>query len=118
MKKLLILIVFAAVFLHFYPQEELTNWYEDKKDEVIAIFDESTDTRVRLKPTKIYQDLTTDFKQFKTHEQAFVKEITQSREKLLTFYREYCETRKASAHLHASNQELVCQSIARYQSLM
>ena len=47
MKNLLILIVAAALFLHFYPQPELEDWFSEKKVTAIAIFAKATDTQVR-----------------------------------------------------------------------
>ena len=42
MKNILILIVAAAVFLHFYPQPEVTKFYEDKKNMLLDSFAEFT----------------------------------------------------------------------------
>lgn len=117
MKKLLILIVFAAVFLHFYPQEELTLWYEKHKNELLNTFAESTDTKVRLKAEKIYQDLTPKLKQFKQQEKEYLQTITSDRQTLSAFYDEFCQQKKQSAKLHANNQTLVCNTIRKYSSL-
>ena len=56
-EKYIILIVAAALFLHFYPQPELEAWFEEQKTEVLKVFSDATDTKVRLKSDKIYQDL-------------------------------------------------------------
>lgn len=118
MKKLLILIVFAAVYLHFYPQKELTLWYNEQKSQLLEAFSQATDTKVRLKADKIYQDLKPKFVHFKTQEQKYLKSITQDRQSLLNFYNEFCVEAKPNAKLHANNQKLVCKTITKYQSLM
>lgn len=118
MKKLLILIVFTAVFLHFYPQEKLTLWYEKNKSIFVDIFTQSTDTKIRLKADKIYQDLKPKFKQFKRQEQNYLKDITSSRATLLKFNTEFCKQNKSNPNLHIKNQKLICEGIQKYSSLL
>lgn len=118
MKKLLILIVFTAVFLHFYPQENLNAWYNEQKAWLIDKFSSATDTKVRLNTSKIFQDLKPKFQQFKPNEQKFLQEITSNREALMSFYEQHCKKKKASAHLHSTNQKITCKTISNYQSLM
>jgi hypothetical protein len=117
MKNLLILIVFAAVYLHFYPQPELNAWYEEKKALVLTKFSEATDTKVRLKADKIFTDLKDDFKSFSTEEVAFVQEITSSREKVEAFYHSHCEQKNYDGHLRSANLKKVCDKITQYRSL-
>lgn len=117
MKNLLILIVAIAIFLHFYPQPELTAWYEEQKTKVLAMFSDATDTHVRLNPHKIYQDVEASFGQFSGEEQKFVKELTETRENVKEFFSNYCEQKKNHARLHHTNQKIVCDKIAPYQSL-
>ncbi|MFD2165588.1 hypothetical protein ACFSJY_04865 [Thalassotalea euphylliae] len=117
MKNLLILIVFAAVFLHFYPQPELTEWYEEQKDNVLEAFSDATDTKVRLKSDRIYKDLEPKFNQFRPSEQKHLQDITASRPAVKKYYREYCETKKRDQKLARVNQELVCKTISKYTNL-
>ncbi len=117
MKNLLILIVAAAVFLHFYPQPELKSWFNEQKTNVLSEFSEATDTNVRLNPTKIYRDLESSFDQFNGEEIKFVKELTSSRENVKTFYSDYCQNKKSTPKLHRTNQTLVCKTITPYQAL-
>lgn len=117
MKNLLILIVAVALFLHFYPQKELQDFYEQGKQKVLETFSEATDTRVRLDPKKISRDLEVHFNQFKESERHFINELTQSRKNVVEFYRNYCQSSKRSAELHITNQKLVCDAITPYQSL-
>lgn len=118
MKKLLVLIVFTAVFLHFYPQEELTLWYEKHKNELLNSVNQSTDTKIRLKAGKIYQDLEPKFNQFKPKELEYLKAITSDRATLLEFNTAFCENNEPNANLHIKNQKLVCAGIRKYQSLL
>lgn len=116
MKKLFILIVFIAVFLHFYPQEALTLWYNDHKNQLQESFDQLTSTKVRIKSQKVYQDIEPKLNQFKPQEKKFLLEITSNRKDLLSFHRQFCESNKASAKLHSKNQALVCKTIQKYRS--
>ena len=116
MKKLFILIVFIAVFLHFYPQETLTAWYQNQKNTAQETFGSLTGTKIRIKTQKIYQDIEPKINQFKPLEKKFLIKITSNREALLSFHHEFCENKKNSAQLHAQNQLLVCNSIQKYRS--
>ncbi|MGB1198050.1 MAG: hypothetical protein ACPG46_03320 [Thalassotalea sp.] len=118
MKNLLILIVAAAIFLHFYPQPKLQTWFEEQKAFVLGGFSDATDTKVRLKSSKIYADLEPHFKQFSTKEQQFVKELTAERKPVVAFFKEFCNNKspKRTPKLHFANQKLVCEKIANYQS--
>ncbi|GLX78224.1 hypothetical protein tinsulaeT_15640 [Thalassotalea insulae] len=118
MKNLLILIVVIALFLHFYPQPEVTDWYEQQKSALLEAFSDATDTKVRLNPAKIYRDLEAKFEQFNEDEQGFIKEITSSREQIKDFFNKYCNSKKNhSPVLHHTNQKVVCDAISPYQSL-
>jgi len=114
MKNILILIVAAAIFLHFYPQPELESWFNEQKETALATFSDATDTKVRLKSDKIYQDLEPKLAQFNEEEKKFLKEITASRESVKAFYYQYCEKDKFSPKFHRTNQKLVCETIYKY----
>ena len=118
MKKLLILIVFSAVFLHFYPQPALERWYMVKKTTMLNIFSEATDTRVSLKADKIYKDLTPRLDQFNANEQQYLKEITMDKNSVKVFFIQYCQEKKHNSKFHVSNQKIVCAAINNYQSLL
>jgi nitrogen fixation/metabolism regulation signal transduction histidine kinase len=117
MKNLLILIVFIAVFLHFYPQPKLNNWFEEQKATVLDKFSKATDTKVRLKSDKIFTDLKDEFKSFSEEEVAFVKDITSSREKVEDFFGKYCKNKGFNGNLRTAHLKTVCAKIERYQSL-
>ena len=118
MKNLLILIVAAAIFLHFYPQPKLESWFEEQKAFVLGGFSDATDTKVRLKSDKIYQDLSNHFAQFNAQEQTYVAEITRSRKQVKSFYQSHCLDKKRTTKLHRDNLIKVCQTISEYSSLL
>ena len=118
MKKLLILIVAGALYFHFYPNEKLNTWLDEQKTMILGYFSDATDTKVRLKADKIYQDLSRDFAQFTGKEKAYVAEITSSRQSVKSFYNEYCNTKKQTPKLHRENLAKVCQVISQYSALL
>jgi hypothetical protein len=121
MKNLLILIVAAAVYLHFYPNEEVTQYYNDSKIillDSISEFTELTDTKVRLKADKIYLDLESKLAGFSEQEVAHLKEITSSRENVKSFYFTICKTEKRDYIFHITNEKKICATISRYSSML
>jgi hypothetical protein len=117
MKNLLILIVAIAIYLHFYPQPELESWFEEQKTMVLSEFSSATDTKVRLNPDKIYKDLQPHFDQLNKDEQAFVRDVTKSRDGVKEFFKNNCQEKRPTPKLHQTNQQLLCNKISAYQSL-
>jgi uncharacterized protein YpmS len=118
MKNLLILIVAIALFLHFYPQPEVTKFYNEQKEALQDGFSEFSDTRVRLKVDKIFTDLQSELARFSAEEVAYLKEITSSRAKVKEFYQSYCKEKIASMTFHPVNQMSVCQTISQYENML
>jgi hypothetical protein len=118
MKRLLILIVATALYFHYYPNENITRWIFEQKQVVLGYFSEATDTKIRLKSDKIYQDLSRDFSHFSSKEIAYVTEITSSREKVKKFNEQYCRSKKQTPKLHRDNLAKVCQAISKYSNLL
>ncbi len=118
MKKLLILIVASALYFHFYPNEKLNNWLLEQKSVVLSYFSDATDTKIRLKSDKIYQDLSNHFAQFNAQEQTYVAEITRSRKQVKSFYQSHCLDKKRTTKLQRDNLIKVCQTISEYSSLL
>jgi hypothetical protein len=118
MKNLLILIVAVALFLHFYPQPEVDEWFSEQKNVISNAFSEATDTKVRLKADKIYTDLKSQLVNFSLEEQQFLKEITSDRKSVKAFFTDFCNAKQQSPHLHRDNQAKVCKTIAQYSSLL
>ncbi len=116
MKNLLILIVAAAVFLHFYPQPELETWYQEQKESILTGFNNATDTKVKLSVKKVYSDLERKFDHFTTEEITYATELTSERDKVITFYKEHCDKPKPDYNFQTANQKMVCKVIGRYRS--
>ncbi|MEI6893586.1 MAG: hypothetical protein V5789_02935 [Colwellia sp.] len=118
MKNLLFLIVAGALYLHFYPNEKVTKFYNDSKQAALASFKEFSDTKVRLKPDKIYQDLEGNLDHFSEEEVKHLKEITASRENVKVFYQTICKTVKRDIVFHITNEKKVCSTINHYTNLL
>lgn len=116
MKKLLILIVAAAVYLHFYPQPELEAWYNDKKNSILTSFNEATDTRVKLSVKKVYSDLEPSFNRFSPEEITYAKELTSDTKKVISFYKTHCDKPEPDFNFQVANQKTVCKVIGKYRS--
>ena len=118
MKKLLILILAAALYLHFYPNEALTNFYHKQKQFLVDGFSQFGDTKVRLKANKIYQDLENDLPSFSEKEVKRLKEITASRDNVKAFHVTFCKTTQRDVDFHINNQKKVCATINRYANML
>ncbi len=114
MKKLLILIVAGALYFHFYPNEKLNSWLLEQKSVVLSHFSDATDTQVRLSPAKVYKDISRDFAQFNSKEQAYIAELTEKRETVISFYQQHCINKKHTSKLHRDNLIIVCKTISNY----
>ena len=117
MKHLLILIVAAALYLHFYPNKEVTQFYNEKKQVLLDEFTEFSDTKVRLKADKIYQDLEPKLASFSSEEVERLKVITSSRAVVKEYYFTICKTEQRDIIFHIKNEEKVCATISRYRGL-
>jgi len=118
MKHLLFLIVAASVYLHFYPNAEVTKFYNDKKLAVLIWFADFSDTKVRLKADKIYTDLEHKIDHFSDKEVEHLKVLTSSRNNVKTFYFTICKTEKRDIVFRLSNEKEVCSVINRYTSML
>ncbi|MBL0710001.1 MAG: hypothetical protein JJV99_03125 [Colwellia sp.] len=118
MKNILILIVAIALFLHFYPQSEVTQFYNKQKEALLEGFSEFSDTKVRLKADKVFIDLESKLDSFSTEEVEYLKEITSSRSNVKTFYQNYCKEQIVNAIFHPVNQANVCQTISKYENML
>ena len=118
MKHLLFLIVAASVYLHFYPNAEVTKFYNDKKLAVLIWFADFSDTKVRLKADKIYTDLEHKIDHFSDKEVEHLKVLTSSRNNVKTFYFTICKTEKRDIVFRISNEKMVCGTIGHYSNLL
>ena len=118
MKNLLFLLAAAAIYLHFYPNEEVTNFYNEKKSFLVAKFTELSSTQIRLKADKIYHDLENELGNFSDKEVERLKTISSSRENVSEFYFTYCKTERRDIVFHINNEKRVCSVISKYTSLL
>ncbi len=114
MKNLLILIVCAAVYLHFFPEPELQAWIDDKIASAKSGFNSATDTNAKLSTKKVRKDL----KQFEEHfledEIEYIDELTSDRKTLISFYYAQCSPYKRDFKFQSKNQEKVCRVTGKY----
>lgn len=118
MKNILILIVAAAVFLHFYPQPEVTKFYNESKERILDFFPDYGDSSVRLKSEKIFVDLQSELSSFSAGEIESLKKITSSRSSVKSFYEGFCNNKKRSVIFHPKNQTKICQTISHYENML
>jgi hypothetical protein len=118
MKNILILIVAAAVFLHFYPQPEVTKFYDETKQSMLNGFAEFSDTSVSLKADKIFIDLKPQLNAFSDEEITSLKEMTSSRDNVKDFYHNHCQKKTRSAIFHPANQAKICKTISNYRKFL
>lgn len=118
MKNLLILIVATALYFHFYPNEEVNHFYLEQKQAVLDMFSEFSDTKVRLKSDKIYEDLVNQLGNFSDVEVEHLKDISSSREKVRSFYFSICKTEKRDITFHITNERKVCDTIGHYVHML
>ena len=118
MKKLLILIVAFALFLHFYPQPELEEWYGKKKDSALEGFSDVFDTQARISPNRILIDLRHDMKYFTPKERAKLEDIATSGRSIKDFYDESCIAKKRQFVFRPDTLRKVCKTISNYIRLL
>ena len=118
MKKLLILIVVIALFLHFYPQPKLESWYNEQKNSALETFSDATDTKVRIKIDVIITDLKPHLGSFNSKELNYLNEITKSRHTVKAFYTTTCIEKKRYKKLQVMNKNKICKVISKYASLL
>lgn len=118
MKNLLFLLAAAAIYFHFYPNEILNIYYDEKKAYLINKFNKLSNTKIQLKSSKIYEDLEGKLDRFSDSEVIHLKDISSSREKVKDFYLSICKTEKRDVVFHIVNEKKVCSTIAKYESLL
>lgn len=116
MKKLLILIVGFAIFLHFYPQPELEDWVDEQAESLFDGYGDVFDTKAQLNVDKVWTDLQSQLHSFTAKEKLLLREITLKRHATKVFYRDYCVARKREHTFQEDNQKRVCLTIHKYRS--
>ncbi|MDN3652446.1 hypothetical protein QWY77_06675 [Thalassotalea ponticola] len=116
-KKLLVIIVAAAVYLHFYPNAHLTEWYNQQISKTKETFNSVAQTKAQVAPSKVLQVLQPEFKEYSKREIAYVESITESRDKLGNFYHQYCPNLKTNTQLRREFLKQVCDTVDKYRIL-
>ncbi|WP_068544480.1 hypothetical protein [Thalassotalea crassostreae] len=115
LKNIIIIIVAIAVYLHFFPNEQLNEWFEESATKADEKFMDIVDTKARVAPSKIYTSLHKEMKKFSKQEVAYLKEITESREVLKGFYTSSCEEGQENRRLRREHLKMVCDKIDQYR---
>lgn len=119
MKNLLILIVAIAVFLHFYPQPEVENFYNEQKESLMTIFSEATETSAGLNLQTVTKDIEAQFPSFRKSERKHALSIPESKKTVKTYYYTHCvDSPKRDKKLHVDNQVKICRVLKRYTRFM
>jgi hypothetical protein len=117
MKNLLILIVGASLYFHFYPNEKVTQYYESQVQYLQSFFSEMGNTKLQLKADKIYTDLENELDSFSDKEVERLKVITSHRTVVKEFYQSICKKNQRDIVFHITNEKKVCTTIGRYKNL-
>lgn len=118
MKKLLILIVSAAIYLHFFPNPELTQFYEDKKSQFLNKMSQSSQVTFKKKMNNIYNEIKADYVGFSATELAKLKDITESVESIEQFNEEYCVKGKKNKNFHPDHIDKICLKTSHFLSTL
>lgn len=116
MKKLLILIVSAAIYLHFFPHPELAAFYEQQKNALLTKMSQSSKVTFKQNMNAIYNDIKSNYISFSSSELARLKEVTASVESIESFHQVYCKQGKANKNFHPDNIDKICPKMAKFLS--
>ncbi|WP_371187590.1 hypothetical protein [Thalassotalea maritima] len=117
MKNLLIIIVAIAVYLHYYPNQELNAWYDKQLNTAQTMFNEVAGTKLRISPKKVITVLSKELQNYSNSELAYVEQITDSRDNLRAFYSDYCPELKPNRKLRRAYVRQVCKAVDDYRIL-
>lgn len=112
MKKILILIVGIALYLHFYPQPELIQLYEDKKSELLTQLESSTKVTFKVNLADTYRLWEKELSGFSKQELSNLKEVLTSFDSVTNFYDENCHGNVTIKLFYADNHDKVCNKLA------
>ncbi|WP_394171811.1 hypothetical protein [Thalassotalea litorea] len=115
MKKILILIVAAAVYLHYYPSPQLNAWWEEQKTAIDNKFNDVMDTKARVSPSKLLSVMAGDLRKASKNERAYIEQLTESRDNIRNYYNEYCSTGKHNRRLSKNLQLNLCSNIEQHR---
>ncbi|OUS23897.1 hypothetical protein A9Q98_14275 [Thalassotalea sp. 42_200_T64] len=117
MKNILIIIVAIAVYLHYYPNEQVNEWYDTYIGQAKQSLSEVTDTKVKVAPSKLLTVLQRDFEQYTKSEVAYIEAIASSRKSVRSFHQKYCGEFKGNTRLRHEHVKKACRTIDQYRIL-
>ncbi len=112
-KNLLIIVVAAAVYLHFYPNEDVNKWVAEQKENADELFNETFDTKARVSPKKLLSAMQKDMQKFTKAEVAYLETLVESRSDLKEFNKTYCGTTKRNPQMRDIQVDQVCEKISQ-----
>lgn len=116
MKKILILIVVIALFLHFNPQPEVNKFIEQQKTSFLDTMAEFSGTKVRMKSSTILTNMEDQLTSFSSEELHKLKEITLTRASVRDYFNSSCQPGQSDPTFHSINHSKVCQQISNFLS--
>ena len=112
MKKILILIVGIALYLHFYPQPELIQLYEDKKSELLSRLENSTKVTFKVNLADTYKKWEKELNGLSKQELSNLKEVLTSFDSVMNFYDENCHGNITAKLFYSDNHDKICNRLA------
>ncbi|QOL26191.1 hypothetical protein LP316_02490 [Thalassotalea sp. LPB0316] len=116
MKKILILIVVIALFLHFNPQPEVNEFLEKQKTSFLDTMAEFSGTGVRMKASTIISKMDKELSSFSSSELNKLKEITLTRDSARDYLNNHCQPGQSDPEFHSHNHQKVCQQLRQFFS--
>lgn len=114
MKKILILIVVIALFLHFNPQPEVNEFIEEQKAEFLDTMAEFSGTKVRMKASTILKNMESELSTFSPKEMTKLREITLTRDSVKNYYKNHCQAGQTDPEFHTVNFRKVCKHVDEF----
>ena len=116
MKKILILIVVIALFLHFNPQPEVNEFLEEQKTSFLDTMAEFSGTKVRMKSSTIIEKMDDQLASFSPAEMQKLKEITLTRSSVRSYFNKHCKAGQSDPEFHSQKHQKVCSQISHFLS--
>lgn len=117
MKKLIVLVVGLGLFIHFYPDSPVSEWFYDQKEAITDKVDSISGTDIQFNFRNALNELTKNMPEFNANERAYVESITRTKEEVADFFQKYCEEESFNAQLKAENLQVVCNYLDKQSAL-
>ena len=112
MKKIFIIIIFTSVYLHFYPQPELTRWYEKTKLSALSKLHSLSKVKFKAHLDKSYQLWMEDFHSFSPQERENLKDIMSTYHDIDIYYQAHCIESSEQTFFYRENHTRVCAKLS------